>query len=369
MFPTLENCEAEKTHPSHNPSPLNWCLTTNDSLNSRSFEPFLLVQHLVFCEKDKTLLRQRLDRMKRQTMRRYLHFKMATALFQLGMAALAPSGFAADPPRPAPADVRNVTNNYFGTEVVDPYRWMEDWKSPEFKSWLKAENEFARAALDGLPARTELLVELRRLDSSLNTFPSALNPVGQKLFYMQTPPPTDVFQLFMKDGEGAPERLLFDPQKLASADGAHHSLDLYHAAPDGKHVVCRVSRGGSEETVIHVVSTGSGKTVGQPIEHAESGNSSWHPNGRAFFYKRLPLAGENITATSQVPRPRVYMHYLDSVPTNDRPVFGFGVSTKVPLTERQSVSVQTSWDSDYIIGIVREGVSRHCDVYVRVASN
>jgi len=287
----------------------------------------------------------------------------------VALALLTTPAFSALVPTPSSAPVRNVTNNYFGVDVADPYRWMEDWKSPEFQAWLKAENEFARTRLDGLPARKELLSELRRLDSSLNTFPSALNPVGERLFYMQSPPPADVFQLFMRDKRDGRERLIFDPQKLSYPEGSHHSLDLYHAAPDGKHVVCRVSRGGSEETTLYVVATSNGQLVGQPIEHAESGNSSWHPDGRAFFYKRPPLPDEPRAATTQAPKRRVYLHYLNADTKNDRPVFGFGVTTNVPLTERQSVSVQTSWDSEYIVGVVREGVGRHSEVYVTPVSS
>ena len=279
------------------------------------------------------------------------------------IAALSVSAFSAQVTSPPPAPVRNATNNYFGVEVVDPYRWMEDWKSSEFQAWLKAENAFARATLDGIRVRKDLLTELRRLDSSLNAFPSALNPVRKKFFYMQTPAPADVFQLFMRDTKNGPERLIFDPQTLPSPDGSHHSLDLYHAAPDGKHVICRVSHGGSEETTLYVVSTDKAQLVGKPIEHAESGNSSWHPNGRAFFYKRLPLPSETTGATSQERKRRVYIHALNADLKDDRPVFGIGVCPNVPVAEGQSVSVQTSWDSDYILGIV-SGTGSHRDVYV-----
>jgi len=228
-------------------------------------------------------LRGLIDLMKRESLRRRFYFGAMAAWFHLALATLAPCVYSAQLPTPAPATIRNATNSYFAVEVVDTYRWMEDSKSLEFQSWLKAENDYTRASLDALPIRKVLLAELRRLDSSLNTFPAALNRVGQKFFYMQTPPPSDVFQLFMRDTQDSRERLLFDPQKLASATGTHYSLDLYHAAPDGQHVVCRISRGGSEDTALQDVATATGEPLGQLIERASSGNVYWHPNGRAFF--------------------------------------------------------------------------------------
>lgn len=316
---------------------------------------------------DKALAEKRLDTMRtrippRHGLRHVLTLALVATLASLTVA------FSAPPPMPPPAPVRNVTNSYFGVEIADPYRWMEDWKSVEFRSWLTAESDFARATLDGLSARKELLTELRRLDEGLNLFPSALNPVGRKFFYMQTPPPTDVFQLFVREGKDGRERMIFDPRTLSSPDGSHASLDLYHAAPDGEHVVCRVSRGGSEETTLYVVSTADGRLVGQPIEHAESGNSSWHPNGRAFFYKRRPLPDEPGVMPAGSRKRRVYLHHLDADAKDDRPILGVGISTNVPMTERQSASVQTSWDSDYVVAIVREGVARHSEIYVAALS-
>jgi prolyl oligopeptidase len=233
---------------------------------------------------------------------------------------------------------------------------------------LKAENDYARASLDALPLRKQLLEELRRLDSSLDTFPAALNPVGQKLFYMRTPPPADVFQLFMRDGKDGREHLLFDPQKLSAAAGTHCSLDLFHVAPDGRHVVCRISRGGSEKTALQVVSTATGESVGQLIERT-SGNVYWHPHGRAFFYSRSSLPEKGASATPPSSRQRVYLHSLDGNADNDRPVFGFGVWTNVPMTERQSGSIHTSWDSDFMVGVVRDGVGRHCEIHLAPLSS
>jgi len=143
-------------------------------------------------------------------------------------------GVGAQIPIPPPAAVRPITNNYFGTEVIDPYRWMEDASCPDFQSWVKLQGDYARAKLKGLAIRKELLAELWPLDASLNTYPGGLRPIGDRLFYMRTPPPTDVYQLFMRDGLTGAEKLVFDPNQLSAPEGAHYALGRYYVAPDGK---------------------------------------------------------------------------------------------------------------------------------------
>jgi prolyl oligopeptidase len=203
---------------------------------------------------------------------------------------------------------------------------MENASSPEVQKWMKAQSDYARASLDRLPARTQILNELQRLDSTLNTFPGALNPIGTRWFYMRTPPPADVYQLFMRQGLNGPEKLVFDPQSLRSSAGSHYSLNIYYAAPDGSNVVCRVSQGGSEDSILRIVETDSGRLVDQPINRTAFGSVCWLPNGRSFVYSRLPPLEHDMPATARFGKRRVYLHELGTDTEADRPVFGFGLS-------------------------------------------
>ena len=61
---------------------------------------------------------------------------------------------------PPVAPVRNVVDDYFGTKITDPYRWMEDMKAAEFQTWIKAQNDYTRAVLDLIPGRKALLASI-----------------------------------------------------------------------------------------------------------------------------------------------------------------------------------------------------------------
>src|SRR4030095_1948009 len=66
---------------------------------------------------------------------------------------------------PPVAPVREVADDYHGTRIVDPYRYMENLKNPETLAWMKAQSEYANGALDRLPARKALLERIRELDN------------------------------------------------------------------------------------------------------------------------------------------------------------------------------------------------------------
>ncbi len=67
---------------------------------------------------------------------------------------------------PPKAAVHEVTDTYFGTKIVDPYRWMEDAKSPETAAWMKAQSDYSRAYLDRLPMRAQLLKRFDELSET-----------------------------------------------------------------------------------------------------------------------------------------------------------------------------------------------------------
>lgn len=262
---------------------------------------------------------------------------------------------------------RPVTNNYFGTEVIDPYRWMENGGSKELRDWMKAQDDHARALLDALPVRKQIFQELRQLDSALNTFPGALTQVGDRWFYMRTPPPADVYELFMREGLDGKEKLVFNPQNLASANGSHFSLNFYHVSPDTKYVICPVSQGGSEQSILRIVDAATGITVDRPIERATF--ASWLPDSRGFFYCQLSAEHNQLPATDRYPRYRVYLHYLGNDLEKDRPVFGYGLSTNVAMEPTFSSSVGTGWGCSFMIGEVRNGVGPFCELYVAPLSS
>ena len=74
---------------------------------------------------------------------------------------------AATPSSPPKAAVRPVTDDYFGTKVVDPYRYMENLKDPEVQTWFAGQNDYTRAVLANIPGRAQMLARIQELSQSV----------------------------------------------------------------------------------------------------------------------------------------------------------------------------------------------------------
>ena len=131
--------------------------------------------------------------------------------------------------------VREVTEDYFGTKVTDPYRWLENTSDAEVVSWMKSQNDYTREQLVKIPGRDKLLERIKSLDNA-GAVVASLQVWGGHYFYLKTEPGSDNRKLYVRDTVSAPERLLVDPEKLTSADGKHFSIDYFQPSLDGKYV-------------------------------------------------------------------------------------------------------------------------------------
>jgi len=88
---------------------------------------------------------------------------------------------------PPVAPVKPVTDDYYGTKVVDSYRYMENLKDPEVQAWMKAQNDHTRAALASIPGRPQLLARIRELDQSVPQVGASRLPGDLYLIYKRLP--------------------------------------------------------------------------------------------------------------------------------------------------------------------------------------
>jgi prolyl oligopeptidase len=261
------------------------------------------------------------------------------------------------------APVRNVTDDYFGTKVVDPYRWLENQSDPEVVAWMKAQNDYTRAMLASIPGRSKLLDRITALDNA-SAVVSDLQVWGGRYFYFKTEPGSDNRKLWVRDGVKASERLLVDPEKLTTPDGKHFSIDYFQPSLDGRYVAYGISKGGSEESVLHVVDSSTNAVLADTIDRAQVASPSWLPDGRSFFYTRMQKLAPGAPDTARFQKGRVYRHALGGDPDNDAPVFGYGANPGVKVTDDDFTAVAFSPGAPgYLLGLVIHGVQRELDVY------
>jgi prolyl oligopeptidase len=265
---------------------------------------------------------------------------------------------------PPVAPVTPVTDDYFGTRVVDPYRYMENLKDPAVEAWFKEQNNYTRAALERIPVRQELLARIKALDESASARVSDVRRLpGGRYFYQKRLASEDVSRLYTRLGLDGPETLLADPTKLAAPEGAHYSISYYSPSFDGRFVAYGASLSGSENAVLHVVETATGRETGDTIDRARFGAPSWMPDGRSFIYNRLQKTGPNSAPTDQYLKSRDYLHVVGTDAETDRAIVGFDLSPRVRLTETDIPFAGTVPGSDYVLGVIAHGVQNETTLY------
>jgi len=260
---------------------------------------------------------------------------------------------------PPVAPVRPVTDVYFGTSVVDPYRWIET-PSAERDAWTKGEADFTRQALDKLPGRAELLARIGQLDDGSVSVSDA-EVWGGRTFYLRIAAGQNTQKLYVRDKSGT-EKLLFDPDTVAQGD-KHMSLDWFVPSLDGKLVAYGVSPSGSEQSVIHVVDATTGTILPDAIDRGDLGVTSW-VDGRSFLYARLQKLPADAPPTAKYQHVRSYLHILGTNPDDDTLVFGQGGTPGVELTDDEWPVLVLEPGTATLIAAVHNGVKRERALYV-----
>jgi len=291
---------------------------------------------------------------------------LAGGALALALAALpVAQALAADPTAPA-TPVRTVTDTYHGIAVSDPYRWMEDSKSPEWQAWVKAQAAHAEAVLARIPGRDAMRRRLLEL-ADAGEFMGGVEQGGGRLFYLKSEPGRGNRRLFMRESDVGPEQLLLDPDALpgiAAPDQGHHAIDFHSPSPDGKLVAVGISAGGSEASVLRVYDIAAGRFLPVAIDRAGlNGDIHWRPDNRSFFYNRLPAPGADGKG-ELYNKSAVYLHELGREPARDPAVIGWEVNPARRFDVPDLPYVQTAAGSRWALALVLHGDAREVSVYV-----
>jgi prolyl oligopeptidase len=215
-----------------------------------------------------------------------------------------------------PADRDDRVDSLGGHCVADPYRWLEDPAREDTRRWSDAQDELARRQLDELPGRGWLTERLATLMEA-GSVSAPLWRAGVR-FHTRREPGQEHPVLYVTDPAGS-ERVLLDPAELDPSGLT--TLDSWVPDLEGRRLAYRVSRGGDEESVLHVLDIASGDLVEPPIDRCRTGSFAWLPGGQEYFYVRMVEADE-VPAGQQAFHRRVWRHRVGESTDGDRLVDG-----------------------------------------------
>jgi prolyl oligopeptidase len=235
---------------------------------------------------------------------------------------VAPSAAAATPGEPATAypPARrdpSVVDDYHGTKVADPYRWLEDTDAPETRTWIEAQNALTFAFLERIPERKAITDRL----TALWNYEKYVVPQrqGRRWFFGKNDGLQNQSVVYWTESLAAEPRVLLDPNLLA-ADG---TVALAGASPsdDGKHFAYGLQTAGSDWVEWRVRDVASGKDLTDRLEWSKFGGASWTRNGKGFYYSRFPAPkpGEALTAVNT--NQSIWYHRLGTPQSADKLVY------------------------------------------------
>ncbi|MCU1266700.1 MAG: family peptidase [Acidobacteria bacterium] len=207
-------------------------------------------------------------------------------------------------------------DDYFGTKVADPYRWLEDENSAETKQWVEDENKVTFAYLDTIPYRAQIKTRLE----TLQNYPRFTAPTrrGDWYFFSKNDGLQNQNVQYMQKGlNGAPE-LLLDPNKL-SADGTS-KLAAFSLSRSGKYLGYGVSQGGSDWSNVYVMEVASRQTLPDKLEWIKASGVSWRGD-EGFYYSRYPAPEKGKEMTTRNEFQAVYFHKVGTPQSADELVY------------------------------------------------
>ena len=215
----------------------------------------------------------------------------------------------------------NTVDIYFGTEVADPYRPLEDDNSPETKAWVDAENAVTLGYLEAIPFREKLR---KRLGEVWN-YERISAPVKHhgKYYYTRNDGLQNQSVLYVTDVPGTPGKVVLDPNTLS--DDGTVALTGTSISHDGKYMAYTISRSGSDWTEIYVLDLESGKQLEDHIVWAKFTGASWQGDG--FYYSAYDAPSEHAYSGKNEVH-KIYYHRIGTPQSEDRLFFS---NPKEPL--------------------------------------
>ncbi len=224
----------------------------------------------------------------------------------------------------------DVVDDYFGTKVADPYRWLEDDNAPEVAAWVEAQNKVTFGYLDTISYRPQLR---KRLEKLLN-YPRYGAPArrGNDFIFSKNDGLQNQNVYYIQKGlNGAPE-LLLDPNKF-SADGTSQ-LGGFSWSDSGKYIAYGISEGGSDWRNYYVLDVASRKPISDHLEWVKFSNAEWIGD-EGFYYNRYPQpeAGKKMAGKNEY--QKIYYHKIGTPQSEDKLIYE---DNDHPL-RRQSIGV------------------------------
>ena len=246
------------------------------------------------------------------------------------------------------------TDSYFGTEVADPYRWLEDDNSPDTKAWVARQNELTFGWLAGVPFRAEVLARIRSV-SNYAKYSAPFRKNGKVYFYKN-----DGLQnqsvLYVQEGLGGTPEVLIDPN-MFSKDGTIR-LESFRLSRDGRYAaVAKTAISGTDWRDVQVMDMATRQMLPEVLHWIKFSGTEWRGDG--FYYSRFPEPAKGAELSAALVGMSVWFHKVGTPQSADTLVY------EDKAHPAYFVEVATTEDEHFASLIVNDPAKRGNALFVR----
>jgi prolyl oligopeptidase len=243
-----------------------------------------------------------------------------------------------------------VTANYFGTKIVDNYRWLEDAKSDETRKFIDAQNAYTNRYLQHVPLHAQIPDQLGPLvDVSATAIPIQR---ADSYFFERRLSGEEQYSIYVRHGWAGKDERLVDPAVVSRDPDT--SIAIAGVSEDGQTLAYFVKQGGADENVIHFADVKTRKTLEDELPSARYLSLHFAPDGKSVYYTRNDKNGTLL-----------YQHKLGTLVARDTLIFGHEFRGE-PLSGNDLFSATITDDNRYLVVQIDRGVpARRVDIVYR----
>jgi prolyl oligopeptidase len=248
-----------------------------------------------------------------------------------------------------------VVDDYHGTKVADPYRWLEDPDSDETVAWVKAQNKVTFGFLKKSKERKALKQRITKLWNYERYTPPFRE--GKRWYFFKNDGLQNQSVMYRLDSLEAEPKVLLDPNQW-SEEGTT-ALGGYSFSEDGELLAYSKSEGGSDWRTWHVIKIATGEQLSDEIKWSKFSGASWTHDGKGFFYSRYPEPEKGDELDGANYYHKVYYHRLGEPQSKDTLVF------EDKDNKTRGFSAWVTEDGHYLMIHVWEGTDRRNRLYYK----
>lgn len=239
---------------------------------------------------------------------------------------------------------QDIVDNIHGVQVHDPYRWLEDQRSPETRKWIESENRYTEDFLGRIGGKQELEQEIARL-MQVDSVQLPFQRNG-RLFFLKRKAGQDLAMIYERDGLEGVDKVLVDPLPFSKDHTV--SVTVKAVSHDGRLLLYGARNGGEDELTLHFLKVDSGAELDDRLPRGRYSSTEFSTDSKRLYYSKYTAEG-----------PRIYVHALGTNQTGDRQIFGdqFGPGNLI--------SFQISPEGAYLLIRVAHGsAALHTELYL-----